>query len=335
MTGYHDRVKTAMLAIQRYPWEQGICAQAMVEAGETETFVAMAHDAVLRSSRDGRLAMLPEDGVAVTDPAAVGEAVWRAFKVTGDDFYKNAAEKMLDYYMKNAPRTSCGLICHNTVSFVPEHSPEQIWVDSCYMLPPFLAVMGEFDEARRQFNGYFDCLYDSETGVLFHIYDAGQGRFVRKKRWATGNGWALLALARLTSLEQRPKIREEYITKGNNLLDSMRKYTQKTGLFCDILDEPNESFEDGASSMMAAAFVYRGIAEGWLNAIPYLESAESVYEQMQKRIDKYGIIRGVCGCPHFDSPGTSAEAQAFYIMMEIWRDANNETGQVSESIAFD
>ena len=28
------RVMGAMLAIQRYPWEQGVCAQAMYEAGK-------------------------------------------------------------------------------------------------------------------------------------------------------------------------------------------------------------------------------------------------------------------------------------------------------------
>lgn len=41
-------VKNAMLAVQRYPWEQGVCMQALYEIGDINTAIAMAHDAVLR-----------------------------------------------------------------------------------------------------------------------------------------------------------------------------------------------------------------------------------------------------------------------------------------------
>ena len=83
-------VKNAMLAVQRYPWEQGVCAQAVWELGDVATAVAMAHDAVLRQKEDGRLAVI-NDNIAVTDPAANGEVVWRAYEITGNEFYKAAA----------------------------------------------------------------------------------------------------------------------------------------------------------------------------------------------------------------------------------------------------
>lgn len=47
-----ERVMKAMLAVQRYPWEQGVCMQAVYEAGDICTAVAMAHDAVLRHIYD-------------------------------------------------------------------------------------------------------------------------------------------------------------------------------------------------------------------------------------------------------------------------------------------
>ena len=53
-----ERVISAMLAMQRNPWEQGVCAQALYELGRTELWLPMAHDAVLRQRRDGRLAMV-------------------------------------------------------------------------------------------------------------------------------------------------------------------------------------------------------------------------------------------------------------------------------------
>jgi rhamnogalacturonyl hydrolase YesR len=316
-----QKVKNAMLAVQRYPWEQGVCAQALLESADTAAFIAMAHDAVLRQAPDGRLAVTGEN-IAVTDPAANGEAVWRAYEHTGDELYKHAAENLLKYYSRKAPRTLQGLVCHNDISFAEGYSPQQIWADSCYMLPPFLAVMGEWGEAQKQLDGYLCCLSDPKTGLLFHIYDAGTGRFVRKKLWATGNAWALLGIGRMISLSKCEKIRGKYIKTGTELLNSMLKYQCKFGLFFDILDDTN-SFEEGTSAMMTAAFIYRGIAENWLNR-KYITNADLVYDNIHGgesscKIDKYGIIRGVCGCPHFNSLGTSAEAQAAYIMMEHWR----------------
>ncbi len=67
-----DKVINAMLAMQRYPWEQGVCAQALYESGKEELWIPMAHDAIKRIDKDGRLAMAG-GGEAVSDPAANGE----------------------------------------------------------------------------------------------------------------------------------------------------------------------------------------------------------------------------------------------------------------------
>ena len=311
-------VKNAMLAVQRYPWEQGVCAQAIWELGDVATAVAMAHDAVLRQMEDGRLAVI-NDNIAVTDPAANGEVVWRAYEVTGNEFYKNAAEKMLDYLMHRAPRTDKDIICHNEISFYEGFSPEQIWVDSVYMAPPFLAVMGELDEAVKQIEGCFGYLQDKETGLLFHIYDPGTGKLVREKRWATGNGWALLGIARVieTAKEKgRNDIAEKLAKLGVALLDSMLKYQLPDGRFRDIMDE-KDSFPEGTAAMMMAATIYRGAYTGWLSE-DYIFHADLVYGTMQNYVDEYGIIHEVCGCPDFVSIGTSAESMASFLMMEAW-----------------
>jgi hypothetical protein len=34
------------------------------------------------------------------------------------------------------------------------------------------------------------------------------------------------------------------------------------------------------------------------------------------KVDADGFVQGVCGAPHFDQPGVSAEGQAFFLMME-------------------
>jgi len=323
--GVIKQVTMAMLAVQRYSWEQGVCMQALYEIGETKTSVAMAHDAVLRQLEDGRLAVI-ENPVAVADPAASGEMVWRAYLMTGDASYKEAAEKMLKYLCEDAPRTDKGIICHNNVSFHEGFSNKQIWVDSVYMMPAFLACMGLLDEAVFQIKGIYDYLCDENTGLLYHIYDAEQGRYVRKKLWATGNGWALMGIGRVIEYAlntKRDDLAAELTSIQVSLLDAMIKYQLPDGRFRDVLDD-EETFIDGASAMMMAAAIYRGVAGGWITET-YLKMADTVYVTMDKYIDEFGIIHEVCGCPHFLSQGTSAESMAAFLMMNAWKNKVEES----------
>ncbi len=314
-----EQVKMAMLAVQRYPWEQGVCMQALYELGDYTTAYAMAHDAVLRQTADGRFAVTG-DNIAVTDPAACGEVVFRAYEATGNDFYKNAADRMLSFLMNAAPRTDEDILWHNEISFWPEYSPAQIWVDSIYMAPPFLAVMGETEEAYKQIVGMMKYLQDEKTGLLYHIFDAGNNEYVRKKLWATGNGWALLGIARVAkSAREQGKIEiaEKLEQLGKELLDNMLKYQLGDGRFHDFLDDES-SFVEGAAAMMMAAAIYRGIEGKWL-PMEYKIYADKVADTMDAYVDDLGIIRQVCGCPDFVSEGTSAESMAAYLMMHGWK----------------
>lgn len=318
--GALDRVIKAMLAMQRYPWEQGVCAQALYEAGRDDLWIPMAHDAVKRMDREGRLAMAG-GGEAVSDPAANGEVCLRAFEKTGDLFFINGAKRMLEYLLNDAPRTADGVICHNNTSFFEGFSKYQLWIDGMYMVPPFLAVMGELDEAYTQIKGYVRHLFDDENDLFYHIVDVSDGRFVRKVHWATGNGWAVMGLARVIE-EADGKGRKDVASELTALLirviSAMHRYQPADGRFTDILDG-DDSFTDGTSSMMFAAAVYRGIVHGYVPE-EFGQYAENAYGAVTNDIDEYGILRHVAGCPDFISDGTSAEAQASYIMASARRE---------------
>ncbi|MBP5653644.1 MAG: glycoside hydrolase family 88 protein [Lachnospiraceae bacterium] len=312
-------VINAMLAMQRHPWEQGVCAQALYELGCDALWLPMAYDAVKRMNKDGRLAMVG-GGATVCDPASNGEVCLRAYQKTGDRFFMDGAGKMLEYLMEKAPRTSDGLICHSTRSFFEGYTTGQVWADGVYMMPPFLAVMGELDEALTQIRGYRKHLYDAENKLFYHIKDVDGDRFVRKLHWATGNGWVLMGLAGVIAAAKekgRTEIAEELTGYLVEVLDGMRRFATADGRFKDILDS-EDSFIDGTSAMMMAATVYRGIKEGFLD-VKYREYADKAFRAVTGKVDRYGIIREVCGCPDFVAEGTSAEAQAAYIMAYAWK----------------
>ena len=315
-----EKVIHCMMAMQRYPWEQGVCAQALYEAGRDELWIPMACDAVQRQAPDGRLAMIGGD-IAVSDPAANGEVCIRAWQRTGNPVCLRGAQRMLDYLLHTAPRTGDGIICHNTISFAEGFSAAQLWIDGLYMVPPFLAVMGCMDEAAEQIRGYIRHLYDKKAGLFFHIVDTADGRYVRDKHWATGNGWALMGLARVTEAAEesgRPDIRKETAGFLNRLLEAMIRLQCVDGRFHDILDDP-ASFVDGTSSLMMAATVFRGILHGYVSK-SFFDAAETAYRTVSQKADGMGLIHEVCGCPDFISEGTSAEAQAAFVMADAWRE---------------
>ncbi len=321
-----EKVIHCMMAMQRYPWEQGVCAQALYEAGKDELWIPMAYDAIQRQAPDGRLAMIGGDP-AVSDPAANGEVCLRAWERTGNPFYLRGAQRMLDYLQHSAPRTGDGIICHNNVSFAEGYSAAQLWIDGLYMVPPFLDVMGCVDDAAEQIRGYIRHLFDEEAGLFFHIVDTADGRYVRKKHWAIGNSWALMGLARVTEAAEkagRMEIRREMSGFLNRLLEAMIGLQRADGRFHDILDDP-DSFPDGTSSAMMAAAVFRGILHGYVRESLY-DAAEAAYRTVSEKADGMGLIHEVCGCPDFISEGTSAEAQAAFVMADAWREKLRMSG---------
>ncbi len=313
-----EKAVKCMLAMQRHSWEQGVCAQALYEAGRDDLWIPMAYDAIQRRSQDGRLAMVG-GGHAVSDPASNGEVCLRAYERTGNPCFLQGARDMLAYLEHAAPRTDDGIICHNSISFEEGYTARQLWIDGLYMVPPFLAVMGRVEEAAEQIRGYIRHLFDEQAGLFYHIRDVGSGRFVRQKHWATGNGWALMGLARVLEAAEAQgydAIREELSSFLNRLLKAMLVHQLPDGRFPDILDDQN-SFADGTSALMTASVLFRGILRGYLS--PRLAgAAEKPCRTMSEKMDDSGLIHGVCGCPDFLREGTSAEAQAAYIMAAAW-----------------
>lgn len=56
-----EKVKTAMLCMQRYSWEHGTAMQGMLEIGDTTNLIIMARESVQRKNPDGRLSMVGSD----------------------------------------------------------------------------------------------------------------------------------------------------------------------------------------------------------------------------------------------------------------------------------
>ncbi len=295
------------MAMQRRDWEQGILAQAMVEAGDRQRAILLTKAAIVQQTPDGRLGVVVSGGP--TDPSMGGCAYAKAAEWSGDAQMRQAVSGLLDWIRKGAPRNAEGILYH--VFGAPE-----MWSDGFNCAPPFLAAMGFHDEALAQIEGYRQRLWNPEKKLLAHIWDDGKQRFKDGNFWGGGNGWAAAGLARvLRSLPSaRSQDRARLADFAREILDGCLQHQRPDGLFHDVVDQPATFVETNLAQMLAFA-IYEGIAAGWLS-LRYRQHADRMRAAARLKMDADGYVQGACGAPNFNRPGVSTEAQAFCIMME-------------------
>ena len=303
-----ETVKRALLAMQRRSWEQGVAAQAFLELGDVDLTIALAREAAYRRTADGRLAMVDSHD-QVTDPAANGEALLFAARATGDPALSTAADEQLAYLLDRAPRASDGTYFHVL------HLP-QMWIDTLYMAPPFLAVAGRPAEAVRQIEGLRRRLWIPDKRLYAHIWDEDLGRLARAACWGVGNGWAAAGMTRVIRAlpADQTEGRDRLVGYVRDLVDACLAYQRADGLFHDVIDDPSTFVEVNLAQMLAYT-IYSGVADGWLDG-GLRARADRMRAVARTKVDAYGFVQDVCGAPAFDRPGVAAEGQAFFLLME-------------------
>jgi len=302
-----EKVKTAMLCMQRYSWEQGVAMQGLLEIGDSVNLVIMARESLQRAYPDGRLSMVGSD-FNIGDTGVNGAGVLAVYKITGDEKYKKAAQAQYTYLKKSESKNVKGVIYHN-------NKGKEIFSDNMFMVAPFMAQMGDYDEAMHQVEGIRDLLWNSEKKLFHHIRTEETGKYGDISFWGGGNGWCAAAMAQIinTLPTDRKSNKQKLIRYCTDLLDGCIANQLQSGLFYDKITEPN--FEESTLAAMLAYTIYTGVKAGWLNS-SYLVAANKMRSAVYSKVDKFGLLQGASAAPTFNSPGTSPEGQAFFIMME-------------------
>jgi rhamnogalacturonyl hydrolase YesR len=303
-----ERVKIATLGMQRYDWEQGVVAQALLEMGEFDLAISFARGAILRQEK-GRFSVLKGNG-PISDCSSIGEVVLYASRQTGDPIFQKGADEMLKVIKTTSHRTSDGIIYHT------QEPQKGIWSDFNYMLPPFLAASGDFDEALKQIEGYRKYLYHEKEKLYSHMWDDEKKKFAREDFWGVGNGWSAAGMTRVIKMLPDSMSSEKKMLIGyvRDVLDGCLKYLLPDGTFHDVINRPDTFIEVNLSQMLCYS-IFRGVAAGYLDP-SYLKPAEIMRKAANDRVDKLGYIHDVCGVPNFDRPYFAPEGQAFYLLME-------------------
>lgn len=303
-----ERVKIATLGMQRYDWEQGVVAQAFLEMGEFDLAISLARGAILRQEK-GRFSVLKGNG-PISDCSSIGEVVLFAAKQTGDPIFQKGADEMLEVIKTTNHKTSDGIIYHT------QEPQKGLWSDFTYMLPPFLAAAGLFQEAMKQIEGYRKYLYNEKDQLYSHMWDDEKKLLNRADYWGVGNGWSAAGMTRVLKMLPDSMIEERKLLIGyiRNLIDGCLKYLRTDGMFHNVVNK-SDTFPEVNLSQMLCYSIFRGVAAGYLE-VSYLKPAEIMRKAANDQVDKLGYVHNVCGLPNFDRPYFAPEGQAFYLLME-------------------
>jgi unsaturated rhamnogalacturonyl hydrolase len=193
------------------------------------------------------------------------------------------------------------------------------------MVVPLLVTTGHVEEAARQLDGHRRRLFDEGSGLYAARWDEDAGRLGDPRAWGTGNGWVVAAVARaLRSLGAGASdgpaaaFREAASAHARRVLDACLAHRRADGVFTDVVDDPT-TFSEANLAQMLAFTALSGAADGWLPP-QYADAGRSLLAAARARVDEDGFVTGVCGAPRFDRQGTSAEAQAFFLLATAAQD---------------
>ncbi|KAL1762590.1 Six-hairpin glycosidase-like protein [Schizophyllum commune] len=283
---------------------------------------------VLAAKEPNTLTLFADESAG--DPASLGVAVLLANWTRGDksdNSYSTAAADQLSYLLDYAPKTDDGAISHRT-------DQVQLWADSVYMVPPFLAYYGalqggeEGEEllqmAYDQIRLYRDALVDD--GLWRHVI---YGDWEDDTHWATGNGWAAAGMLRVLQTLNRTEQAGKFASQQADLaswiretLDAIWEYQTDNGTLLNVVDD-STSFADSAATALLASVTYRMAAfdgDTSLNraanrALSLVESSMDDDGWLQNVVDPYTFSSRLPDGEH------SPEAQAFVLLLHsAWRD---------------
>ncbi|MBE6856141.1 MAG: glycosyl hydrolase [Ruminococcus sp.] len=171
------------------------------------------------------------------------------YKLTGNEKYRLAVDKLYAQQICSQPRLDCGNFYHKAIY------PMQIWLDGSYMALPFLAEYAVqtkdnalLDDVKNQLENIIRLMRDSNTGLYYHGYE--QSRItcwsdkttgLSQEFWLRAMGWYASALADICEITQdyAPELSELCAESLCSLINAVSQYITHEGMLCQLPAKPD------------------------------------------------------------------------------------------------
>lgn len=169
----------------------------------------------------------------------------------------------------------------------------RMWIDDMFMInalqvQAYRATGKEeyINRAAKEMVVYLDSL-QMPNGLFYHAPDV-------PFFWGRGNGWMAAGMAEiLTSLPKSNPNYSRILNGYKTMMASLLKYQAPSGLWRQLIDEP-ESWEESSSTGMFTYAMVTGVKKGWLDKKAYAPAARKAWLGMVSYIDENADIKEVC-----------------------------------------
>jgi len=227
------------------------------------------------------------------DNICEGRVLFDVYRMSGKEKYRKAIDILYGQLLRQ-PRTHEGSFWHKAIY------PNQVWLDGLYMAQVFYSrYTTEFEDCRNyedilnQFRTVRARMFDPETGLYRHGYDASKVAFWAepdgrsKNPWLRSLGWFSAALIDVleNASAEREDFRKEITAIAQELAKNLLPYIDKeTGMLFQV---PNQVGREGnypetSGSAMVAYFYIKGTRLGILDS-SYASVGASIFQSICDR----------------------------------------------------
>lgn len=260
-------------------------------------------------SKDGEIKGYKKDEFNI-DNINPGKVLFDTYKLTGDDRYRKAIEKLYEQVQEH-PRVPQGNFWHK------KRYENQVWLDGIYMVEPFyIRYETEFNGKRnygdifKHFLNVRENMYDETKKLHYHGWDTAKEcswivpeTGLSKNFWLRSVGWHLMAM--VDTLEyMSEEIFYEY--RGLQIMfkeaiKGIDEYRDpKTNMWYQVVDKQKEAgnYLETSGTLMVAYSMMKGARLGYINE-KYAEigkkSFEGVCEEYLKNKEDGDLtLEGIC-----------------------------------------
>lgn len=195
--------------------------------------------------------------------------------------------------------------------------------DPAYNTDPWWAAKanGEnryLDRAVREMKLYIEEI-QGDDGLYWHSTSA---RFF----WARGNGWMAVGMPEMLKIiEDIPAYAQEtelLRTEYGNMMASLLKYQQPTGMWAQLIDRTSLWSETSGTAMFTYAFI-TGVKNGWLDKVKYGTAARKAWNALMFYLNPNYDIREVC-----EGTGTGTTEQHYRDRKRYTGDTHGQAGML-------
>ncbi|MGD8244453.1 MAG: glycoside hydrolase family 88 protein, partial [Anaerolineae bacterium] len=230
--------------------------------------------------------------IAHVNDGLLGYGALVAYQFDPQPNYLAFAERVADYLMNTAPRTSDGALAHFDA---------QMWDDTLISAVPFFVEMHRvtrdqhyLDEAATQTVLHAEILQDPATGLFRHAWSEDAGEYLSASYWARGNSWNMIASAQLLhALPVTHALRSQIVSIAQDQAEALAALQDPGGLWHTVVDRPEFYLESSGSAGIAYGLGC-GVQDGWLPAD--LENAVQVARLgLWRKVSADGTVTDVSG----------------------------------------